>query len=400
MKIDSMPVHAGGNGVLPPGPRRFRPPGDVRILDVRTCDGLAAHEDAWNRLLLASPDASPMMSYAQISAFLETQLAEPESWLCLFAYEAERLLAVLPLIVARVAGLPGFKVLLLKTPYDIMHTGSVDCLTLPGREDLLEVFVDYLTRMPGCWPVIRIREIPDHSAAMKRLAAPERRLAAFSFHSGAENHIEVPADFTTFHERLSSNFRRQLKRGMKKLQELPDVRFACRDDSRDVDENMRRFEAVEDAGWKGEGNTSVKAMPANARFFRLAAQRYAAAGWMEWNFLESGGAPIGAHYAVRVRRTLYLLKIGYDERHAACSPGNLLLEKVVESASVSGDVDEINCVADCAWHRNWAMKRRDLYDVIILPSIPLVSSWVARFFASETGGKLIDHFTKKGEVSS
>jgi CelD/BcsL family acetyltransferase involved in cellulose biosynthesis len=383
-----------------PEPWRFEAPGNLRVLDVRSVDELAVHEEAWNRLLLDSTIASPMTSYAQISAFMETQIKESESWLCLFAYEREHLIGVLPLIAARSFSALGFRLLLMKTPFDLMHTGSVDCLTLPGREELIEVFTAYLSRMPRTWPLIRIREIPELSPTMVRLAKPDNRLAAISFQTGAENYIEVPSDLTVFHQRLSSKFKAQLRRGLKKLQAFPDLRFLCREESRCVEENMRRFESVEDAGWKGRESTSVRAMPANAMFFRLAAERYAAAGWMEWNFIEGDGTTIGAHYAVRVRRTIYMLKIGYDERYYAYTPGNVLIEKVVEHASAAGDVDELNFVADCEWHRHWAMARRELHDVIILPRIPLVSAWLARFMATDMGRKLLDHMRKgRGEAS-
>jgi hypothetical protein len=385
---------------LLPEPWRFKPPGDLRILDVRSVEELATHEQAWNRLLLDSSIASPMTSYAHISAFLETQVNAPESWLCLFAYERGQLIGVLPLIAARSFGALGFRLLLMKTPFDLMHTGSVDCLTLPGREELIEIFTEYLSRMPRTWPLIRIREIPGKSPTMVRLAKQGRRLAAIAFQSSAENYIEVPPDLTIFHERLSSKFKRQLRRGLRKLEEFPDLRFFCRDESHSVDENMRRFESVEHAGWKGRESTSVKAMPANARFFRLAAERYTAAGWMEWNFLEGDGTTIAAHYAVRVRRTIYMLKIGYDERYYAFTPGNVLIEKAVEHASAAGDVDEMNFVADCEWHRHWAMARRELHDVIILPRIPIVSSWLARFMVTNTGRKLFERLRKqKGEAS-
>jgi len=386
--------------MLLPEPWGFNPPGDLRILDVRSVDDLAAHEQAWNRLLLDSLTASPMMSYAQISAFMETQIKESESWFCLFAYERDQLIGVLPVIAARSFGMLGFRLLLMKTPFDLMHTGSVDCLTLPGREELIEIFVDYLSRMPRTWPIIRIREIPERSPTMVQLAKPDKRLAAISFLSAAENYIEVPSDLTVFHARLSSKFKAQLRRGLKKLQEFPDLRFLCRDESRPVHENMGRFESVEDAGWKGRENTSVKAMPANARFFQLAAERYAAEGWMEWNFMEGDGTTIGAHYAVRVRRTLYLLKIGYDERYSKSTPGNVLLEKVVEHAIASGDVDEISLVADCEWHSHWAMTRRELHDVIILPTVPFISSWLARFMVTDTGRKLLGRLRKReGEAA-
>ena len=386
--------------MLLPEPWRYIPPDDLRILDVRSVDGLADHEKAWNQLLLDSSTASPMMSYAHISAFMETQIKESESWLCLFAYERDQLIGILPVIAARSFGALGFRLIMMKTPFDLMHTGSVDCLTLPGRERLIEIFADYLSRMPRTWPVIRIREIPERSPTMVHLAKPGRRLAAIAFLSAAENYIEVPSDLTVFHHRLSSKFKAQLRRGLKKLQELPDLRFLCRDENRSVDENMRRFESVEHAGWKGRENTSVKAMPANARFCQLAAERYATAGWMEWNFMEGDGTTIGAHYAVRVRRTVYLLKIGYDERYSKTTPGNVLLEKVVEHAIAAGDVDEISLVADCAWHSHWAMKRRELHDVIILPPVPFISSWLARFMVTNTGRKLLDRLRKReGRVS-
>ena len=393
-------MKAEPRSMLLPEPWRFIPPGDLRILDVRSVDELVDHEQAWNRLLLDSVTASPMMSFAQISAFMETQVKESESWLCLFAYERDQLIGVLPVIAARSFGALGFRLLLLKTPFDLMHTGSVDCLTLPGREELMEVFVDYLSRMPRTWSVIRIREIPGLSPTMVHLANPGRRMAAVAFQSAAENYIEVPSDLAVFHARLSSKFKAQLRRGLKKLQEFPDLRFLCRDESRSVHENMRRFESVEDAGWKGRESTSVKAMPANARFFQLAAERYAASGWMEWNFMEGDGTTIGAHYAVRVRRTVYLLKIGYDERYSKTTPGNVLLEKVVEHAIAAGDVDVISLVAECEWHSHWAMTRRELHDVIVLPPVPFISPWLARFMATDTGKKLLDRLRKReGEVS-
>jgi CelD/BcsL family acetyltransferase involved in cellulose biosynthesis len=393
-------MNAGPEIMLLPEPWRFNPPGDLRILDVRSLDSLAAHEHAWNQLLLDSSVAFPMNSYPQISAFMETQIKDSESWLCLFAYERDQLIGVLPLIAARSIGVLGFRLLLMKTPFDSMHTGSVDCLTLPGREDLIEIFTDYLSRVPRAWLLIRIREISKQSPTMVQLAKPGKRLAAIAFQTSAENYIEVPSDLTVFHARLSSKFKRQLRGGLKKLEAFPDLRFLCREESRPVHENMRRFEVVENAGWKGRENTSVKAMPANARFCQLAAERYAAAGWMEWNFIEGDGTTIGAHYAVRVRRTIYLLKIGYDERYSAFTPGNVLIEKAVEYASAAGDVDEINFVADCEWHRHWGMARRELHDVIILPLVPFVSSWLARFLGSDMGSKLVDRLRKREEVAA
>lgn len=305
------------------------------------------------------------------------------------------MIGVFPLIAARSYGALGLSVLCFKTPYDMMHTGAVDCLTQPGREDVIEVFVDYLSRIPRTWPIIRIREIPENSPSMICLNRRSAHLHAIQRRCGGENYIQIPGSIENFHASLSSNFRRQLKRGRKKLEELEDVRILCREELRPLEENMRRFEEVEDAGWKGAENSSIKADEKNSRFYAIAAKRFKNHGWMEWNFLETNNKSIGAHYAVRIKRTLFLLKIGYDEKYSAFSPGNLLLEQIVENACLSGDVDEINCVAECAWHKNWAMKNRLLYELIILPRIPVISAMISSILNSATFHKILERFGKK-----
>lgn len=369
---------------LIPAPWSFAAPGKLRLIDVRSAADLASHADAWAELLLESPAASPMLSYPQISAFFETQIPPAETWLCLFAYEDERLIGVLPLIAARTVKSLGFSILFLKTPYDILHTSGVDCLTLRGREETIELFVAYLSGIPRTWPLIRMRELPDHSASMVYLTRKGTGLRAIHRPCGSENYIEVPKSYEAYHAGFSSNFRRQLKRGARKLDELPDIRFLCPENTRPSAENVRRFEEIEASGWKGESGFTIKAVEGSASFYTLAAERFRNHGWMVWNFLETGEQTIGAHYAVRIKRTLFLLKISYDDRFSACSPGNQLLEKVIQRTCETGDVDEINCVADCAWHRNWNMKKRVLHDLVILPKIPVASSLLSRMLNSKT----------------
>ena len=387
---------------LIPDPWEFKPSANnLRILDIRSVDELAAHEDAWAELLLQSPAASPMLSYPQISAFFETQLAPGATWLCLFAYEGEQLIGILPLIAARSFRAVGFSVVCYKTPYDDLHTGGVDCLTLHRREEIIESFVAYLSHIPRTWPLIRIREIPEHSPSIVHMSRPGSKLRAVKRISARENYIPISKDYAAYHGGLSSNFRRQLKRGGRKLEELEDVRFHCREEARAPAENMRRFEGVEDAGWKGSESTSLRAMPQNSKLYAIAAERFRKYGWMEWNFLEIAERTIGAHYAVRINRTLFLLKIAYDEEFSAYSPGNLLLEKAIESACNAGDLDEINCVADCAWHKNWSMESRLLYDLIILPKIPVISMLLSRLLNSENPllVKALQRLTSKNNPS-
>lgn len=362
---------------------KFNPPDNIQIVDVRSIHELEPHADAWADLLLQSTAASPMLSYPLISAFFETQILPSETWLCLFAYKGKKLLGVLPLLVVKSFSLFGLSLLFLKTPYNNFHTSAVDCLTLRGRENILELFVDYLSCMPKTWQLIRFREMPEHSPSMLYMNRHEKRLKIVKKLSGGENYIQLPADYEQYHARLSSGFKRQLKRRTGKLDKLTDVRFLCREDKRSSVENMKRFEDAEDHGWKGGKKSSIKAVVANSRFLAIAAERFQNYGWMKWNFLEIEEKTIAAQYCIQINRTLYLIKIGYDEEYSFCTPGNLLFNKVIQNACENRNVDEINCVATCAWHKNWGMTKRLLYDLIILPQIPIMSALLAQVLNSK-----------------
>jgi len=379
-------------GKLLPERWEFNPPDNMRIVDVRSIQELEPHADAWADLLLQSTAASPMLSYPLISAFFETQILPSETWLCLFAYKGERLFGVFPLIAVKSFSMFGLSLLCFKTPYNVFHTSAVDCLTLRGREEILELFVDYLSCIPWTWPLIRFREMPDHSPSMLYMNRPRKKLRAIKKLSRGENYIPLSGDYEKYHADLSSGFQRQLKRRTRKLAGLEDVRFFFREDKRSSAENMKRFEDAEDRGWKGTKKSSIKAVAANSRLHAIAAERFQKYGWMEWNFLETGDKTITAQYGIRINRTLYLLKIGYDEEYSFCTPGNLLFNKVIENACREGDVDEINCVADCDWHKNWGMKKRLLYDLIVLPRIPIFSALLTQILNSKIVQKFYGEF--------
>jgi CelD/BcsL family acetyltransferase involved in cellulose biosynthesis len=65
--------------------------------------------------------------------------------------------------------------------------------------------------------------------------------------------------------------------------------------------------------------------------------------------------------SVRVGRTLFLLKIAYDEQLAYLSPGNVLMANLVESCCEDPDVDRIDCTVWQPWHQRWGMTREPTF---------------------------------------
>ena len=116
--------------------------------------------------------------------------------------------------------------------------------------------------------------------------------------------------------------------------------------------------AVEAAGWKGVHGTALAQDPERRRFFEEYAALAAAEGALRVARLRIGSETAAVQLAVEHRRRLWLLKIGYDERFARCSPGTLLMLEAARWASEQG-LEAIELLGSSeAWTRFWTVDGR------------------------------------------
>jgi Acetyltransferase (GNAT) domain len=355
----------------------YKSPAGIKVIGVRKLEDLATHADAWDKLLQQN-NASPLTSYAWINAYFAHLVEDHESWISLFAYQDDELIGVLPLVVRRAIRVAGRSLILFRTPFDLMHSGAVDCLMSPDNPIALGLFFDYLSRIPSAWPIISFKELVENSQVAANLDS--LKACSLLIPTTLENHIILPESYEVYHASLSSNLRRLIKRSTKKLNQQENVKFIMREDQRSVENNMKEFMEAEHANWKGESGGSIKSHPEHAAALLMAAEEFTKRGWMEWNFIEVDNQTIAAHYSIRVNRTVYAIKIGFADKYNFCSPGNLLLNKMIENSFACGDVDEINLTADCRWHAQWGITSQQFYDCLIIPQIPIVSAIIKLIF--------------------
>ncbi len=351
----------------------YIPPPGIRLSDVRTLPELAERAEAWDELLLQSGRSAPVLSYTWITAYLKHQLRPRENWLCLFAYDGARLVGVLPLVTGKCYSLAGLRLTPFQLPSSIYHTSGADCLTQPGREDILATFVDYLNHIPRTTPVVLFRLVPEVSTPM-RLARTSDALWVSTHYVSNENSVPLPKTRAEYAAGMSSNLRRYLKKNGRRLEKLPDVRYRVREQERSLNECLTEFIEVENRNWKGSEQSSVKARPADLDMLTEIAQAMTRHGWMVWNFLEADGKTIAGQYAVLINRILNLVKIGFDDNYRFCSPGNLLMDRVISEAIESSDVDEVNMMTDLDWHHKWQTVPRPLFNAVVFPRSPLIGA--------------------------
>jgi hypothetical protein len=336
----------------------------------RTLDDLEPHADAWNCLTLESPHCLPMLSHVWVASYLEHQLEPGESWFCLFAYDNSKLVGVLAVVVTPI-NLLGIKRPRLRAPHN-NHTRSVDFLIEQGREkEIIPLFLSCIDRIRPAIFCLELKRLPASSPSLSVLADGVKRVISECNFDGYGSFIRVEGSYEEFKARLTTRFNRNLRRLGRKLALLEDVEVSFLTGKSGTEKELTRFMQVEASGWKSRMGSAIIQSPSLVSFYTALVRRLADLEWLEWHFLDAEGKTIAAHLAIRVNRSLIINKIAYDEAYSSYSPGQILFERMVERAFASGEIDEIDCLTDYAWNRDWQMEQRAYYNLSIFPCRPV-----------------------------
>ena len=124
---------------------------------------------------------------------------------------------------------------------------------------------------------------------------------------------------------------------------------------------------VEAAGWKGRAGTALAHDPKRWAFFRRYAAAASSRGILRLCFLRIGGRTAAVQLAVETDDRFWLLKLGYDERFARCSPGSLLLLESIRQAATRG-LRSYEFLGDAeSWTRPWTQTVRPCVRVDAYP---------------------------------
>ena len=132
-----------------------------------------------------------------------------------------------------------------------------------------------------------------------------------------------------------------------------------------LDDAWDRFLEVEASGWKGSGDapTAIRDDPTSRGFYGALLDPTEPGLAPVIDLLLLDGHCIAAQLGLEVRGTLSLLKIGYDERHAACAPGALLLEDALERTRAEGS-HTLSLVTAPPWAERWHPEVRQLWHAV------------------------------------
>jgi CelD/BcsL family acetyltransferase involved in cellulose biosynthesis len=337
-------------------------------LEIEVCrnqSDLATKAEAWNALLISSPQRSPMLSYAWVSAYLQHRLQKDQSWYVLFAYLEGRLVGVLPLVINRVS-IAGMPRLVLRTPDD-SHTFGGDILYAAGHQlETFRALIEAVGRISPDWFSIELRRVVDDSPTVDCLIHPGWHLTV-SESAGIGYYFPVIGKYEDYFGGLSKNMRGNLRRAENKLNEKSGLRLTVLEHDAATPEDLCRFTSLESSGWKGREGSAIECSPELLLFYRTLTTRLSESGMLRWEFLERGSELIAGNLSVRFKDIVVIWKLGYDEKYGKYSPGALLFKAVLEQSYKDNAISEFNLMSDTPWQVNWNPCHRAYSNVYIYP---------------------------------
>ncbi len=172
-------------------------------------------------------------------------------------------------------------------------------------------------------------------------------------------------------QHLNSGRRSDFRRFQRKAAQFGDVRYdLITPKPADVPTLLDTAFQIENRSWKGQTGTSLLREPERAAFYQDYALRAAREGTLRIAFLHLGETAVAMQIALENPRGFWLLKIGYDEAYAPCSPGNLLLRETIKYAAEQrlpayeflGRIEK--------WTQVWTPTERALVSIRAYPLLP------------------------------
>ena len=350
----------------------------LRVVVVGDLETLASHAAAWDALAAAGPQQLPMTSHAWATAGLRHLLKPGETWRCLLAYDGDRLLGALPVVVPP-AGRAGLRLAPLRS-HDSWTSGSADLLLADGETaaPALRALLAALDEAVPGYTSLYLSGIRDGSPTLSALRAATGDSIADVEINDSACLLPLQGSFESYRQGLSSKLRKDMNKARKRLQEQgPYETVFLAGDAASPDE-LEPFATLEASGWKGREGTAIRTRPGQMAYYATLCDNLAGLGWLEWHYLRADGRNIAARLAVRCGANLVLAKVAYDEAFARVSPAWILFEDTVRRAFDDGRTEQIDLLSNYDYMHVWGLQVVPYHRVWLYPRRPLtllLSHW-------------------------
>ncbi|PTL77802.1 GNAT family N-acetyltransferase [Vitiosangium sp. GDMCC 1.1324] len=331
----------------------------------------------WDGLARAMPEAGPFALSGWTRLWMES--FAPGSTLRVFrASRGGRAIAMAPLLERR-GRLAGVPVRLWQSPSNEHSQRVAWALDAACPREAVRGVWERLREEP--WEVLLLKDIEAGGAVDATLgeAAGEDGFLVARWPSLESPWLPVVSR-DALEQTLDARFRANLRRRRKKLAKHGTLELERVEGGDALTRALEEGLGLEGGGWKGRSGTAIVCHPETLAFYGRLARFAAEEGCLSLYTLKVGGRPVAFHFGLEYGGRYYLLKPGYDEGFSECSPGQLLVEDVLEDLAHRGTAEFDFLGPKMTWKLDWTERLRShVWLFILRPSLKGRLLYAARF---------------------
>lgn len=313
---------------------------------IKSLRDLADLMDEWN--LLPGAQQNPLLRHEWFLSSAEA--FHNESNLHVVALrENGRLRAVAPLALVKRHGIHRLELLgasVLHEPSDMLYDGI----------DSLAELCAVLARLPQATVLQRVMGSSKLLGQVAKQSQGQGKLLKLP--ATPVPFIDIQQTWESYSNSLSSRRRYDFRHARAKLERTgkASVEFIVPAET-DLERLMQEAFRIESSGWKGRAGSGLKFNLPLQKFIHAYAQRSCRTGILHLCYLKCDNESIAMQIGIQYADRYWVLKIGYDERWAYCSPGMQLTMEAVKNAFNNGFKAYEFLGADEPWLQVWTKQQ-------------------------------------------
>ena len=323
----------------------------TRIVDIR------AVAPGWD--VLAARAGSPLLRADWFLACAETLCAETDLRVVVVRSK-DAICAVAPLAVVRRGGVEWLELLgvsVLYEPSGFLYDG------VESLHHLVRTIVSL--RMPTV--LARISAESPIQATFRELTG--YRGLVLSRRTASAAYVCTDGEWEAYFQTISGQRRYDYQRKRKRMERLGQVavRIERPDSLADLPHLLEEVFRVEGAGWKSRSGSALLANERVRMFIARYSEMACDRGALRVCFLEVQGEAIATILGIQDAQRFWVLKIGYDEEWARCSPGIQLTMETLRYAFEQGLEAYEFLGSEEPWQAMWPRRHHALTSLVLYP---------------------------------
>lgn len=236
----------------------------------------------------------------------------------------------------------------------------------PSQQLILRHLIDYLNQQQDLmpWNLLQLQNVPESAciaSSLEQFCLP-RHIGSYHHDS---KYIACKSSFDESTSGISSKFKRNNRRKLRKLEQSGTVHFKMAKTAEELYEAFSQFIEIEAANWKGQNNTALKYDTNQQGFYRELVKMFGRTGKCLIHSLWLDNQAIAAQFILVINDTYHLLKIGYNDDYRDVGPGSILLNETIRHCSEIQNINKISFVTGAKWNDDWSPQVVRVYNHFI-----------------------------------